>query len=304
MSTSFSVIAERFRRAGQLDRAVALCREGLTAYPEHLSARVTLGCALLGLGHELEALHELQAVLKRAPDNLAAIRGMAELHARGIEEQDAQEMDAAEMIAEDVRLALNAEARTLETETPPIEAMPDELVTPVQMAVAEDVPDVAAPVWMAPPAVREREEPLAPLAMAALETVPASELDAVTEQPLERGTPIALAVHEAPLPDEFDPVVEEPEPLAPSFAMAAQDVTPLDEFDPVVEEPEPLASSFAMVAQDVTPLDEFDPPVAAKPLNFEIEDVLDEAAEETELVVDRAPRCRPRAVRLPSWTTG
>lgn len=95
MSASFSVIAERFRRAGQSDRAVALCREGLELYPDHLSARATLGCALLELGEHLEAHRELQAVLKRAPDNLAAIRGLAELHARGIDEQDAHDMEAA-----------------------------------------------------------------------------------------------------------------------------------------------------------------------------------------------------------------
>lgn len=86
LSPSFSVIAERFRRAGQPAQAVALCREGLAAYPEHLSARVTLGCSLLELGQDGEAQRELQAVLKRAPDNLAAIRGLAELHARGVEE--------------------------------------------------------------------------------------------------------------------------------------------------------------------------------------------------------------------------
>ncbi|OYW06060.1 MAG: hypothetical protein B7X11_01355 [Acidobacteria bacterium 37-65-4] len=100
---AFSVIAERFRRAGQADRAVEVCREGLALYPEHLSARVTLGCALLDLGQDLEAHKELQAVLKRAPDNLAAIRGLAEVHARGGEGQDvedAQDAQAAHEVME------------------------------------------------------------------------------------------------------------------------------------------------------------------------------------------------------------
>ena len=80
----FGVIAERFRRAGQAERAVALCREGLEKFPDHLSARVTLGWSLLDLGEFQEAFGELQSVLRRAPDNLAAIRGLAELHERGI----------------------------------------------------------------------------------------------------------------------------------------------------------------------------------------------------------------------------
>ena len=33
-SSAFGPIAERFRRAGDLDRAVSLCREGLQKFPE------------------------------------------------------------------------------------------------------------------------------------------------------------------------------------------------------------------------------------------------------------------------------
>jgi tetratricopeptide (TPR) repeat protein len=79
---AFGGIAERFRRAGDLDRAVALCREGLKRFPEQLSARVTLGWALLDKGQYDAAREELEQVLRRAPDNLAAIRGLAELHDR------------------------------------------------------------------------------------------------------------------------------------------------------------------------------------------------------------------------------
>jgi hypothetical protein len=79
---AFGGIAERFRRAGDLDRAIALCREGLKRFPEQLSARVTLGWALLDKGQYDAAREELEQVLRRAPDNLAAIRGLAELHDR------------------------------------------------------------------------------------------------------------------------------------------------------------------------------------------------------------------------------
>ena len=99
---AFGGIAERFRRAGDLERAVALCRDGLKKFPDHLSARVTLGWALLDLGRYDEAQAELEQVLKRAPDNLAAIRGLAELHDRAenavtvpIEEHEAAEAAAA-----------------------------------------------------------------------------------------------------------------------------------------------------------------------------------------------------------------
>jgi hypothetical protein len=79
-SATFAHVAERFRRAGDLHRAVALCREGLKRFPSHVSARVTLGLSLLDLAQYSQARAELQQALKRAPDNLAAIRGLAQLH--------------------------------------------------------------------------------------------------------------------------------------------------------------------------------------------------------------------------------
>lgn len=81
-SSAFGPIAERFRRAGDLERAVSLCRDGLQKFPHHISARVTLGWALLELGKYDEAQVELEQVLRRRPDNLAAIRALAELHDR------------------------------------------------------------------------------------------------------------------------------------------------------------------------------------------------------------------------------
>ena len=79
---AFGAIAERFRRAGALEQAVSLCRDGLKKFPDHVSARVTLGWSLLDLGKYDEARVELEQVMRRAPDNLAAIRGLAELHDR------------------------------------------------------------------------------------------------------------------------------------------------------------------------------------------------------------------------------
>src|SRR5262249_61195152 len=61
---------------------VAVGRAGSETPPGYLSARVTLGRALLELNQLDEALRELTPVLKSAPENLAAIRGIAEIHHR------------------------------------------------------------------------------------------------------------------------------------------------------------------------------------------------------------------------------
>lgn len=79
-SITFGALAEEYRRAGRLEEAVAICRAGLARHPSYLSARVTFGRALQELGEAGEARAEFTYVLSLAPDNLAAIRGLAELH--------------------------------------------------------------------------------------------------------------------------------------------------------------------------------------------------------------------------------
>jgi tetratricopeptide (TPR) repeat protein len=83
-SIAFAQLAEEHRRAGQLQEAVDVCHAGLAIHPGYLSARVTLGRALLELNKLDDAQAELELVLKSAPENLAAIRGLAEIfHRRG-----------------------------------------------------------------------------------------------------------------------------------------------------------------------------------------------------------------------------
>jgi tetratricopeptide (TPR) repeat protein len=81
-SIAFAQLAEEYRRARQLQEAVDVCRAGLTIHPGYLSARVTLGRALIELQQLEEAQIELERVLKSAAENLAAIRGLAEIHHR------------------------------------------------------------------------------------------------------------------------------------------------------------------------------------------------------------------------------
>jgi tetratricopeptide (TPR) repeat protein len=79
-SIAFAQLAEECRRAGNNDEAVGICRAGLAYHSDYLSARITLGRALIELGRLDEAQTELMLVLKAAPENLPAIRAVAELH--------------------------------------------------------------------------------------------------------------------------------------------------------------------------------------------------------------------------------
>ena len=81
-SIAFAQLAEEYRRAGQYDEAVKYCRAGLARHPGYLSARVTLGRTLMELGELDDAAGEFDLVLRSAPDNLVAIRSIAEIHQR------------------------------------------------------------------------------------------------------------------------------------------------------------------------------------------------------------------------------
>src|SRR5262245_23453106 len=81
-SIAFAQLAEEYRRGGNYQQAITICREGLTRHPGYLSAQVTLGRALIELEQFDEARRELEAVVSVAPDNLAAIRALADIHQR------------------------------------------------------------------------------------------------------------------------------------------------------------------------------------------------------------------------------
>lgn len=81
-SIAFAQLAEELRREGAFAEAISVCRDGLARHPTYVSARLTLGRALVQAGDFDAAEHELARVLQVAPDNLAAIRALGEANAR------------------------------------------------------------------------------------------------------------------------------------------------------------------------------------------------------------------------------
>ena len=81
-SIAIAALAEEYRRSERFEEAIETCTAGLVRHPSYLSAHVTLGRALIEVGRLDAAREELEYVLKLAPENLAAIRGLAEIHHR------------------------------------------------------------------------------------------------------------------------------------------------------------------------------------------------------------------------------
>jgi hypothetical protein len=163
-SIAFAALAEEYRRAGKFEAAVATCEAGLQRHPAYVSARVTLGRALLEMGRFEEARDELEHVLRVAPENLSAIRGLAEIHHRVGVKRDPDEAEPAES--------------TEPIESPPPVPVPVEAPEPIRLSslappttppplpIVEDLPraDEAAPAPApAPAAVIVQAAPSAPV---------------------------------------------------------------------------------------------------------------------------------------------
>jgi tetratricopeptide (TPR) repeat protein len=87
-SIAFAQLGEEYRRAGRFAEAIETCRTGLTYHPGYLSAHVTLGRALIETGDLQAATEALSRVHAAAPDNLSAIKGLAEIRHRQGERQE------------------------------------------------------------------------------------------------------------------------------------------------------------------------------------------------------------------------
>lgn len=168
-SIAFAQLAEELRRAGHPQEAADVCRAGLAIHPTYLSARVTLGRALLELNELDAAADELRIVLRSAPENLAAMRAMGEIHLRRGEEVEAlAQLRAALVIARndpDLEESVADLARKVEPKKP--------LPSNEGLTQSEFLKHLPAAPAAPPPAKLHLEEPapVAPVAPAAPDPV-------------------------------------------------------------------------------------------------------------------------------------
>lgn len=77
-SRIFAPLAEAYRKAGLLDEAIEIAREGLRVHPNFVGGRVALARALFEKRQYDEVVNELSIVVREVPDNLVAQRLLAE----------------------------------------------------------------------------------------------------------------------------------------------------------------------------------------------------------------------------------
>jgi tetratricopeptide (TPR) repeat protein len=136
-SIAFAQLAEELRRSGSLQEAVDVSLAGLALHPSYLSARVTLGRALLELDRLDQAQTELERVLAGAPENLAARRGLGEIfNRRGHSDEALMHYRLALALAPNVAV-LSRQLQRQPIEAPCVEASIPAPTSPKAVALAD-----------------------------------------------------------------------------------------------------------------------------------------------------------------------
>jgi tetratricopeptide (TPR) repeat protein len=79
-SRVFAPLAEAYRKAGLVDQAIEIAREGLRVHPSFVGGRVALSRALFDKQLYSDVIDELTPIIQDVPDNLVAQRLLAESH--------------------------------------------------------------------------------------------------------------------------------------------------------------------------------------------------------------------------------
>ena len=121
----FAPLANEYRKAGQLEEAIALCRAWLPQQPGHMSGHIVFGQTLFEAGELTEAQTVFETALELDPENLIALRHLGDI-ARQHGELDAARSWYKRVLDADPRneeiSALLAELDALTSDTPPADA--------------------------------------------------------------------------------------------------------------------------------------------------------------------------------------
>jgi tetratricopeptide (TPR) repeat protein len=191
----FAPLANELRKAGDLDQAIALCREHLPKQPGHMSGHIVFGQALFENGDFEEARGVFEQALALDPENLIALRHLGDIARRQgdapaarrwyerVLEADPRNDDIAAQLATLSAYATPVPAAAPAAVTPPASAPTP--VEPIDVPEFETTPDAsgdAAPTAASAP-VPATTTVATPLGTVAQELLSLSPLQAASELP-------------------------------------------------------------------------------------------------------------------------
>ena len=233
----FAPLANEYRKAGDVDQAIALCREHLAQQPGHMSGHVVYGQALYEKGELDEARQVFETALALDPENLIALRHLGDI-ARDRHDLGTARMWYQRVLDSDPRNEeIVAQLATLPDGlgSPPAEGTP----TGAEAPATEPAIEAAAEPTSEPaikPAIEPAIEPLGEPALPPLDGALVGEGARPASATADESVPGALAASEAP----SAAAEMRPEPLeleSTAFAPAAPSASapPATEPGPVTE---------------------------------------------------------------------
>ena len=151
---NFAPLADAYRKAGLIDNAIDLCQEGLKLHPDYVSAHIVYGRCLIDKKDDPGAEQVYQKVLTLDPENIIALKVLAEIAERTSHFDDVVQWltrllaadpmngDAAEALARAKQKAAAAKVAAVPTEPIPEPAIRDSQLIDIDAAMA-DAPTTA-----------------------------------------------------------------------------------------------------------------------------------------------------------------
>ena len=178
----FAPLANEYRKSGDLEQAIALCREHLPKQPGHMSGYIVFGQALYEAGEMGEARTVFEQALALDPENLIALRHLGDIARASGDAPGARRWYERVLDADPRNDDIAAQLATLATGQTPV-----------------SVPSVA------PPYGRQMETPPIPMTPIGFGVMPtpdsamrAVDMDAINER-VVRSTPMALSAFATPM---------------------------------------------------------------------------------------------------------
>src|SRR5438309_5535440 len=134
---NFAPLADAYRKAGELDRAIELCTAGLERHPDYVSAHIVFGRCLMDQKNDPAASEVFRKVLALDPENVLALKILADIAERGHRFGDAVEwltrlLSADPMNGEAAEALTRARARAAQSAAP---STPAPAPAPIRAAV-------------------------------------------------------------------------------------------------------------------------------------------------------------------------
>ncbi len=155
----FAPLADAYRKAGQVDRALELVRAGLVKHPDYLSAHIVLGRCLLDKGKDPDALATFQTVLGLDGENIIALKSLAEISERSGRQDEARTWLQKLLVVDPMNAEAEADLQRLGGAPAAPEAAAVVAEAPAEVAPETSFADLA---WeLAEPAAAVAAEPVA-----------------------------------------------------------------------------------------------------------------------------------------------